>query len=99
MSTDLKRCPFCGGEGIVINTFNSVIEGRVWEVRCVECGCVKDWSDTKKEAVSSWNRRNESTEIEELRKKVNDAQYQCITCLRQPTARNSFPGEYFGHQQ
>ena len=57
--TDLKPCPFCGGEDLEIDhapTYD-VYHPDVYEVHCVECGGRggEDW--TKAEAIEAWNTR------------------------------------------
>ncbi|MBE6784163.1 MAG: restriction alleviation protein, Lar family [Ruminococcaceae bacterium] len=56
--TDLKPCPFCGGEAIL----QKGTDGRCW----IECNITKShcsvipktWAyKTKKEAIEAWNRR------------------------------------------
>jgi Lar family restriction alleviation protein len=58
--TELKPCPFCGGEaetGYAINDYNR------WGVICKCCGAsveVEEWKgveDTEGNAIAAWNRR------------------------------------------
>ena len=52
--TELKPCPFCGGEAHVVET----IHGKTlpW-VRCKDCGMETPMLDTEEEAIEAWNRR------------------------------------------
>ena len=51
--SDLKRCPFCGGEAKIQS--NLLHNYRIY---CVECGCQTiSWSESKEKAIEAWNRR------------------------------------------
>ena len=66
--SELKPCPFCGGEYVTIHGAyaRGNIECRAW-VRCEHCGArmgdgypsphLFDISDSTKYAVRNWNRR------------------------------------------
>lgn len=55
--SDLKPCPFCGGEAYVAKR---AIHGILWWYGCgckkcrVQYGCL---CDTEEEAIEQWNRR------------------------------------------
>lgn len=55
--SDLKPCPFCGGEADCNN--NAVMQGGKlkWATECLGCGVITDCFDTKQEAIEAWNRR------------------------------------------
>lgn len=65
MSENLKPCPFCGGQALLL--FHTHYSGRKsWIVRCenkcaVTCGHVDEkgkWHPTpKSKAIETWNRR------------------------------------------
>lgn len=55
----LRRCPFCGGEGLPSETEAVNREPR-HVIRCRSCGCEGGWGKTKSSAVSWWNMRTES---------------------------------------
>ena len=53
--TELKPCPFCGGEAeVYAQAFNK------YSVICSNCYCVKGSYGTKEKAIEEWNRRNKT---------------------------------------
>ena len=54
--TELKPCPFCGGEAIV-NQFGEFTAFRVSCKNAHWCGVTQYWFDTEEEAIEAWNRR------------------------------------------
>lgn len=61
--TDLKLCPFCGGEDLEIDhapTYD-VHHPDCYEVHCVECGGRGGEGWTEAEAIAAWNSRAERT--------------------------------------
>jgi len=53
--TKLKPCPFCGSEGIVVETHRDH-----WHVECVKCAArVFPPHLSKMSAVGAWNERKE----------------------------------------
>lgn len=55
MSSELKPCPFCGGEAFVYYS-GSPGNGEFSEVICKECKCQTDRLLGDK-AIEAWNRR------------------------------------------
>lgn len=58
---ELKPCPFCGGEAVLINN------GCFVDVSCKNFHC-RGWADslmwkTKQEAIEAWNRRAEPQKL------------------------------------
>ena len=54
---ELKKCPFCGGDGKVKSMrFGFETEPR-WAVTCGNCAIAIGWEDTEAAAVERWNRR------------------------------------------
>lgn len=49
---ELKRCPFCGGEGSKM-TF----DGKGFLVICTECAAETSVYDTGYDAIVAWNKR------------------------------------------
>lgn len=69
-TTELKRCPFCGGEGKIVKlkvSFSDVYEGYAIHAECVSCGAKSPYkrgeffgqfkSQDLDKAVEAWNRR------------------------------------------
>ena len=58
--TELKLCPFCGGEAIM-ETFTTKAENVPrYRVRCCACFCQTDWDNfSVEDAKNVWNRRRE----------------------------------------
>jgi Lar family restriction alleviation protein len=55
---ELKACPFCGGEALVINV--TPYNGCNYTGVCqnLECGAnIGIYSDTREEAIKAWNKR------------------------------------------
>jgi Lar family restriction alleviation protein len=54
--TDLKPCPFCGGEAQRKTVTMPHQHG--W-VGCPKCGCYISWNHDPAKAIEKWNRRVE----------------------------------------
>jgi Lar family restriction alleviation protein len=56
--SDMKTCPFCGGDA-VMETFRTARENfQRYRVRCSKCWCETDWESTSADdATEKWNRR------------------------------------------
>lgn len=72
--TDLKPCPFCGGEGtfstVKLHNYSSDMS---FYVDCDTCGCSTSYEDTGAEVINLWNTRQSSDNwkpIEELTEDV-----------------------------
>lgn len=60
-----KRCPFCGGNNIVTEKPEWLVEHgiRHFTFECMECGCEydgdskEDLKEAYREALKGWNRR------------------------------------------
>jgi Lar family restriction alleviation protein len=50
--TELRKCPFCGGEA---STYVAYDDG--YYVCCDECGCGLPVYNTEQEAIEAWNKR------------------------------------------
>ena len=56
--TDLRECPFCGGEAKPKEDVLSRYSDKVWHlVECTSCSASTNWHETKQRAVAAWNRR------------------------------------------
>lgn len=55
---DIRRCPFCGGEGSVCS--DPVCDDPQMDsyyVKCRRCGAETEWMDSSMEALQAWDRR------------------------------------------
>ena len=61
--SDLKCCPFCGGEAEA----KKEIGGSCWKVKCKQCSCEvgRYWFHNKNHAIIAWNTRTPMTNIVE----------------------------------
>jgi len=68
--SEIKNCPFCGGEAVLLK-FPESEDGIEWEepysVECQGCGTYKNDFATEKEAIEDWNRRTELKRWENIR--------------------------------
>ena len=55
--TELKPCPFCGGEAEVFDYWNEGKKKNRWVVMCKNCKGGLGELDTKEEAFEKWNNR------------------------------------------
>lgn len=55
---ELKRCPFCGGESVLLNSSREIPEESVvfW-VYCKNCSATSMTYDKREEAIECWNTR------------------------------------------
>lgn len=58
----LKRCPFCGGKAVDIESEDSSIEEPIYYIECTKCGASTYAEYTLDEAISDWNRRAKNTD-------------------------------------
>ena len=54
---ELKPCPFCGSQALVIPAPSPTDPRGHW-VQCSSCDASSEWSETRDEAARKWNRRN-----------------------------------------
>lgn len=53
--SDLKPCPFCGGEAEPFNPFGNT--NGTWCVLCSECASATGFEQTEAEAIAAWDTR------------------------------------------
>ena len=81
--SELKCCPFCGGEAKICNGSNDIV-GKQFLIRCKEINCTirpkTDWHTSLEEAIKHWNTRtpmdNIVEKLEELADNSNDHMYE-----------------------
>ena len=62
MATELKPCPFCGGEAIYITTAIKAgdLVKEFYSISCLDCNAeIYKYCKTEEEAIEAWNRRAE----------------------------------------
>ena len=71
MTRELKPCPFCGGDGVILARTKQVFDNSIGYIPlCTDCGCTVGsnidteftaYTDfkTEQEAIEAWNRRVE----------------------------------------
>ena len=59
--SDLKPCPFCGGEAKIKSRYYRAIDIYDYSGVCQECNASMDVKDTEAEAIEAWNTRRERT--------------------------------------
>lgn len=52
MRENLKPCPFCGSEEVIMEDGYGL-----FYVRCADCGASASYCETDEEAISAWNER------------------------------------------
>jgi Lar family restriction alleviation protein len=63
--SELRECPFCGGEAEIIARRYEIARAPLIKVRCKSCNCQTDGyikypnstDDKEAEAIAAWNRR------------------------------------------
>lgn len=55
--SELKRCPFCGGEAVTAEAYNIKLKKFLPIVKCFDCGCKTPMAETFEEAIDAWNTR------------------------------------------
>lgn len=69
--TELKPCPFCGGEG-TYSADNRITDDAFFAyVECDTCHCTSAYADTAAQAINAWNNRQPTIDwqpIDELKK-------------------------------
>ena len=64
--TDLKKCPFCGGEAKIVRD-NSIVNYPQYQVRCKNISCTirpkTNWGSDRQEIIGHWNNRVTEAEI------------------------------------
>lgn len=61
--TELKPCPFCGGEAHVYETVNGGTRKLYW-IECLKCYAESPKSlDLPQDSIDAWNRRDEDCEL------------------------------------
>ncbi len=54
MSDNLKKCPFCGSQNIIVSNWG------MWRCWCADCKAKSEDGIYKKDAIEAWNRRTDN---------------------------------------
>ena len=89
--TELKPCPFCGGEAVLVPTLDTTV--REWFVTCANLHCNVLACRTKRfyteaEAIEAWNTRAERT-----CRKINPSEKDWFVCSE---CRGQCMGDQYG---
>ena len=61
MSTEIKKCPFCGGEGYLLSHPHGYNDGdeadRDYYIKCRSCAAEGPWARHDENAITLWNMR------------------------------------------
>lgn len=76
--TELKPCPFCGGEAEIL-TAESMNGGYLFGIMCNDCRSRGDVYDTEAEAIAAWNTRAERT-CTNLANEYKHGNFRCSEC-------------------
>lgn len=61
--TKLLSCPFCGGEAVTAEMYNTKLKKLFPIVKCLDCECRTPMTETFEEAIKAWNRRRPNERI------------------------------------
>lgn len=56
MADNIKPCPFCGSEDIVVCD-----KGDAWSLYCWDCGAIGPTEKHRSDAIDAWNHRIENS--------------------------------------
>lgn len=55
--TKLLNCPFCGGEAVTAEMYNTKLKKLFPIVKCLDCECRTPMTETFEDAITAWNTR------------------------------------------
>lgn len=68
----LLNCPFCGGDAVTAEMYNTKLKKLFPIVKCLDCECRTPMTETFEEAITAWNTRKPMESIlEHLKRKKN----------------------------
>ena len=67
--TKLLSCPFCGGEAVTAEMYNTKLKKLFPIVKCLDCECRTPMTETFEEAIAVWNTRKP---MERILEKLNE---------------------------
>ena len=83
--SDLRSCPFCGGESELLQTGGiGCSKETFYIVECVLCWAKTSFCETEAEAIEAWNTRHERTcdGCDAYEHGLRDMQGMCEVCMR-----------------
>ena len=84
--TKLLSCPFCGGEAVTAEMYNTKLKNLFPIVKCLDCECRTPMTETFEEAIAVWNTRKPMESIlerlgEESFHRYNDTKNEKLITL------------------
>ena len=64
------NCPFCGGEAVTAEMYNTKLKKLFPIVKCLDCECRTPMTETFEEAITAWNTRKPMERILERLEKM-----------------------------
>lgn len=56
--TELKPCPFCGGNAKIVEGYDCLLGETVYYIECCDCKATfLDGNDNRENEIKKWNRR------------------------------------------
>lgn len=77
--SELKPCPFCGGEAEAYNCGPWLRDHFMWYVKCSGCSSMTPNKPTEAEAVEAWNTRHVETCTIECNERFANFAYRLYT--------------------
>ena len=81
MASDLKPCPFCGGEAYIA-CFTNMDLNDFWIYRCKKCGVSTRGHARKSGATKAWNRRAKEKLLQQAEEATREARDRANEALR-----------------
>ena len=92
MSSELKPCPFCGGEAELntIDESDSTVINAVW---CIDCESEGGYYSTEAKAIKTWNTRTSEPETyDEIQAEINQLTEKLMVIKRKVLAKEEHRG-------
>ena len=71
----LLRCPFCGGDAVTAEMYNTKLKKFLPIVKCLDCECRTLMTETFEEAITAWNTRKPMEGIIDYLEEFMEKQY------------------------
>lgn len=71
----LLNCPFCGGDAVTAEMYNTKLKKLFPIVKCLDCECRTPMTETFEEAIKAWNTRKPMEGIIDYLEEFMEKQY------------------------